>query len=489
MADKPNILFVFADQLRGSSLGHVGQEPVITPNLDAFAREGVRFTRAVANAPLCCPMRASLITGLHPLSHAVVGNDILLRQDVPTIAKSLSAIGYRTAYIGKWHLDGPDRGAFTPPGPRRQGFEYWAAANCVHSYFESFYYRDSPDPIWIDGYEPTAQTDLAIDYLRTAEHDGSPFCLFLSWGPPHCPYNQVPTRFREMYDAASIPPRPNAIDPNMEIIAGYYAHITALDWNFGRLIEALDQLALARDTLVIFTSDHGDMLFSQGRGWKCKPWSESVIVPFIARWPGVIPAGREEDAPFGLVNTTPSLLSICGARLPSHSERSEESAFPKHAAKQIPRGARNDYGQMEAVPYPDMILGRDGPRPDSTPIYFHMRATKPSPDAWRGVVTRTHTYARFADRSWVLYNDADDPYQLRNLVDDPASRPLLNEMQSELDRWLNSMNDPFESFSDLAARLGLDTNDNGIPRHYYTPEITQEIARRSANRDHKMREA
>ena len=468
MPSTPNILFVFADQLRGSSLGHVGQEPVITPNLDAFARQGVRFTRAVANSPLCCPMRASLITGLHPLSHGVVGNDILLREDVPTIAKSLAAIGYRTAYIGKWHLDGPDRGAFTPPGPRRQGFEHWAAANCVHSYFESFYYRDSPEPIWIDGYEPTAQTDLAIDYLKHAQRDSAPFCLFLSWGPPHCPYNQVPTRFREIYDPASIQPRPNAIDPNLEIIADYYAHITALDWNFGRLIESLDSLALARDTLVIFTSDHGDMLFSQGRGWKSKPWSESVIVPFIARWPGVIPAGREEHAPFGLVNTTPTLLSICGADLLGHSERSEE---------------------MQGIPYPEMLLGTDGPRPDSTPIYFHMRATNPSPEPWRGVVTRTHTYARFADRPWVLYNDADDPYQLRNLIDDPSSQPLLDEMQADLDRWLVSMRDSFESDREIAARLGIDTNEHGIPRYYYQPEIIQEITRRSAARELRMRKA
>lgn len=407
-------------------------------------------------------MRASIITGLHPLSHGVVGNDIRLKSDVPGIAKSLSQAGYRTGYIGKWHLDGPDRGAFIPPGPRRQGFEYWAAANCAHRYFESFYYRDSPEPIWIDGYEPTAQTDLAIDYLRDAKRTPRPFCLFVSWGPPHCPYDQVPTRFRRMYDPASIRARPNAMDYNPQVIADYYAHITALDWNFGRLIESLDTLGLGQDTLVIFTSDHGDMLFSQGRGWKCKPWSESVIVPFIARWTGVIPAGREEDAPFGLVNLAPSLLSICGLDVPP---------------------------EMEGTAYPDMILGRDGPRPELTPIYLYMRATKPSPDAWRGLVSRTHTYARFADRPWILYNDADDPYQLHSLVDDPSSRPPLVEMESELDRQLASMNDTFESFEALASRLGLDVDENGIPRYYYQPYIVREMDRRSADRERRMREA
>ena len=128
----PNILFVFADQLRGSSLGHVGQEPVLTPNLDAFASQGVRFTRAVANVPLCSPMRASLITGQYPLTHGVIANDIPLRTDTPSIAKSLRAIGYDTGYIGKWHIDLPDRTCFIPPGPRRQGFEFWASCQFSH---------------------------------------------------------------------------------------------------------------------------------------------------------------------------------------------------------------------------------------------------------------------------------------------------------------------------------------------------------------------
>lgn len=286
VTNKPNIIFLFADQLRASSLGYVGQEPVLTPNLDKFATEGIRLTRAVANAPLCCPMRASILTGLHPLSHGVVGNDIRLREDVPGIAKSLSAAGYDTAYIGKWHLDGEDRSVFTPPGPRRQGFNYWAACNCNHNYMASYYYGDSPEPIWNSGYEPDAQTDIALEYLSEAANRQEPFCLFLSWGPPHCPYRQLPDKYLQMYDAESLRTRRNAVNPDKGITSGYYAHITALDWNFGRLLEGIDLYGLRDNTIVIFTSDHGDMLFSHDRGWKCKPWHESVIVPFIARWPG-----------------------------------------------------------------------------------------------------------------------------------------------------------------------------------------------------------
>lgn len=462
MDHRPNILFVFADQLRGSSLGHVGKENVHTPNLDAFAREGIRFTRAVANCPLCCPMRASLITGLHPLSHHVVTNDFPLKTDVPSIAKSLGAAGYDTAYIGKWHLDLADRGCFTPPGPRRQGFDYWAACNCNHSYFEAFYYRDEPEPIWIDGYEPTAQTDLAIDYLRGASGREKPFCLFLSWGPPHCPYDHVPKLFRDMYPPESITPRPNAVNPDLEIIGGYYAHVTALDWNFGRLMQAVGEMGLAEDTLVIFTSDHGDMLFSQDRGWKCKPWRESVIVPFIARWPGRVPAGAEEDATFGLVNVMPTLLALTGTPIPS---------------------------EVEGDPLPHLLTGSPGPRPESTPIYFHVSPTHYSCREWRGVVTRTHTYARFRERPWLLYDDSTDPYQFHNLIGDPASARVRTNLEAELGRWIERMNDGFESTPDLAARLGIETDERYVVPCYYQPEILEEMRRRSVDREERMRRA
>jgi len=450
---QPNVLFVFADQLRGSSLGHAGQEPVITPSIDKFATQGVRFSRAVANFPLCCPMRASLITGQHPLKHGMLANDLLLREDVPSIAKSLSAAGYRTGYVGKWHLDGPDRAAFTPPGPRRQGFDFWAANNCNHNYRVFYHYEDSPEPIWGEGYEPDDQTDIALDYLSTASADPRPFCLFVSWEPPHCPYEQAPERFKAMYDPDAIPPRPNCVNPDMRKITDYYAHVSALDYNFGRLLDGLNRYGLTDDTLVVFTSDHGDMLYSQNRGWKCKPWAESVIVPFIARWPGVIPEGVVEDAPFGLVNAMPTLLAMCGADIPS---------------------------EVEGEPLPHLLTQTHGARPESTPIYLYMKATHPSPEAWRGVVTRTHTYARFKDEPWVLYDDAADPYQMNNLVNDAS---LRQSMEEHLVGWLERMGDDFASDMELADRYGIEVNEHGLPSYFYDKKVMDEMWRRVAAKD------
>lgn len=396
-------------------------------------------------------MRASLITGQHPLTHGVVGNDIRLRENVPSIAKSLAESGYSTGYIGKWHLDGADRSCFTPPGARRQGFDHWAACNCNHNYFGSYYFRDDPQPIWLDGYEPAEQTRLAIEFLEDPACHKQPWCLFLSWGAPHCPYDQVPDEFLRLYDPASLKPRANAVNPDMNITAGYYAHISALDWCFGALMQSLDRLGLAESTLVIFTSDHGDMLFSHDRGWKSKPWRESVIVPFIARWPGIIPAGATERAPFGLVNVMPTLLAL--------------SNSPIHA-------------EVEGEPLPHMLLHREGQRPESTPVYLYMKATNPAPEAWRGVVTASHTYARFREQPWVLYDDDADPYQMRNLAGEPEHRGLQDAMEVRLREWLAATGDAFEPHDELARRLGIELNEAGVPPCHNQPHIAREMARR-----------
>lgn len=475
MTEKPNILYVFADQMRAGAMGHMGQEPVITPNLDRFAGEGVRFTRCVANCAICSPMRASMFTGQYPLTHGVVHNFGSLRQDSPSLAGSLAAAGYRTGYIGKWHLDGPESTGFTPPGPRRHGFEYWAAFNCNHLYFESFYYRDTPEPIWIDTWEPHAQTDLAIEFLEESAGGDRPFCLFLAWGPPHCPYDHVPNRFRRLYDERTLPVRPNAVDPDRGLLADYYANVTGLDWNFGRLLEALNRLGLEEETLVIFSSDHGDMMFSQNRGWKCKPWQEATMVPFIARWPGRTRPGAVETRPFGLVHLMPTLLALTGTPLPDG---------------------------VEGSAWPEVVLGRGGPAPESEFILFPMSTPSvQSYGEWRGLVTERHTYARFRDRPWVLYDDLTDPYQMHNLVDDPRARPLLEEMERLTREWMEKTNDPFETFEEVVRRYGLELtgeNRTGEPHHspypdhpwfFFRRDMWEEMRRRARNRDDRKTRA
>src|SRR5439155_24522423 len=133
--------------------------------------------------------------------------------------------GYQTGYIGKWHLDGPQRWAFTPPGPRRQGYEFWAVNNCSHSYLDTFYYRDSPERIPVKEYEPIVHTRLFQEFLRKRDR-GRPFFMTLSWGPPHPPYAQIPEALR-VFRPEEMKTRPNMEEPNRQSLADFYSHIAA----------------------------------------------------------------------------------------------------------------------------------------------------------------------------------------------------------------------------------------------------------------------
>ena len=280
----PNIVFVFGDQHRWCSTGFGGSSQVRTPYLDRMADEGVVFDLAVANIPVCTPWRAAFLTGQYPLTTGMFMNDVRLPVDRPTLGTVLRSAGYDTAYIGKWQLDGPSRAGFTPPGPRRQGFDFWAVGNCTHNYMDSLYYRGSEDPLYWTGYDAEAQTSLAIDYLQSRKGD-NPFALVLSWGPPHNPYEAVPGKYIDLYPPDEIEVRPNCPDPSRADLAGYHAHVTALDDQLARLGKVLDERGLMDKTVFVYTSDHGDMLGSHGRQRKQHPWDESIRVPFVMRCP------------------------------------------------------------------------------------------------------------------------------------------------------------------------------------------------------------
>ena len=208
MTQKPNLLFIFADQLRASALGCMQDEAVQTPNLDRLAAQGMLCTNAIANSPVCTPSRASMITGKHALNARCFVNDVRLPVDEPSIAEELNSAGYKSAYIGKWHLDGISRHMFTKP-ERRHGFDTWKVLECTHDYSRSPYYagNDNEKKQW-EGYDPTAQTRDAAEYIRGRSKE-KPFLLVLSWGPPHNPYETAPQEYKDLYSPESIILRPN----------------------------------------------------------------------------------------------------------------------------------------------------------------------------------------------------------------------------------------------------------------------------------------
>ena len=166
MTRAPNVLIVLADQLRGQALGCAGDPNVRSPSFDRLAAEGVLVERAFTTNPVCTPARAALLTGRYPHTTGLIHNNLRLPEAEVTFAEVLRERGYATGYIGKWHLDGEERPGFVPPGPRRQGFDYWAAFNRGHRHWDSIYYRDTAEPIHEGGYEPDYQTDLALEFIR-----------------------------------------------------------------------------------------------------------------------------------------------------------------------------------------------------------------------------------------------------------------------------------------------------------------------------------
>ena len=456
MSSQPNILYVFADQMRASALGCMGDERVHTPHLDRLAAQGVLFRNAIANTPVCTPSRASLLTGRHAWTCRCIVNDLRLPEDEISIADVLKGQGYRTGYIGKWHLDGISRHMFTPPGRRRHGFDdYWAAYNCHHDYFDCKYYLDdSPDVIREPGYDADVQANQAIGFMERAQRDapGEPWCLFLSWGPPHAPYRQVHQEFLNMYPPDKVELRPNAQGADRRDIAGYYAHCTAIDLDMGRLMQALDRLGLAENTILVFSSDHGDMLWSQGRVKKQQPWEESVHIPLIVRWPAGLPVGAVNDTLISIADYTPTLLGLAGAPVPESMNGLDLSGTLEMTDDRRPTTSR---------------LSSSVRRPSSVFIneyvsFDQARAYQP----WRGVRTERHTYARWLQGGTLLYDNLNDPYQLHNLAVKPgvalepnlASEPgheaLLEEMEGELQGWLERLDDPFLPGDEHIRRLG-----------------------------------
>ena len=447
--ERPNVVYVFADQWRAQDTGYAGNRQVQTPHLDSLAAQSINFTQAVAGISVCCPARACLLTGQHALTHGVFLNDVHLADDAVSMAKLFKAAGYDTAYVGKWHVDGRGRSNYIPP-ESRQGFDYWKALECTHDYNNSRYYAgDSDEPLTWEGYDAIEQTKDVRAYLRSRNQkvgDGnsdSPFLLVLSWGPPHAPYETAPAEYHALYSPDDIELRPN-VPPEMagearEWISGYYAHCTALDDCLGGLLQTLEVEGLAENTIFVFTSDHGDMLGSQGEVKKQRPWEESIRVPFLLRWPRRFGLqGREIDALLDTPDILPTLLSLCEIPIPDTVEgRDFTDAI---------EGGQDPSGGAALIycPHPfGQFLRRDGGR------------------EYRGLRTRTHTYARDLNGPWLLYDNVADPFQLVNLVNRPEVASLQAELESQLQHRLDDRGDEFLPGETYVENWGYPLDETG----------------------------
>jgi arylsulfatase A-like enzyme len=437
---RPNVVFVFADQWRAQATGYAGDPNAHTPALNRFAAEGVNFTHAVSGCPVCSPYRASLITGQYWLTHGVFMNDVHLPDDSPSVGQAFADAGYATGYIGKWHLEGHGRSNRIPESARR-GFQYWRVQECTHNYNNSKYFGDGPEALEWDGYDAEAQTCEATNYIKN--HADKPFALFLSWGPPHDPYLTAPERFRAQLPPENIQLRANV--PQEQVAdarrdqAGYYAHIAALDEYFGRIVATITESGIAEDTIVVFTSDHGDMLYSHGMMKKQKPYDESIRVPFLLRYPRLL--GKKGSTSEALINApdiAPTLLGLCGIATPPGMEGKDYADV-----LQGNKSTNDDYALLACItPFGEWIRTRGGKE-------------------YRGIRTRRYTYVRDLSGPWLLYDNENDPYQNQNLANAPEHVDLQKKLDKQLQEALRTRKDEFLPGDEYVKKHGYPVDKTG----------------------------
>ncbi|MCA9936288.1 MAG: sulfatase-like hydrolase/transferase, partial [Anaerolineales bacterium] len=233
MTQRPNIVFIFADEWRAQATGYNGDPNCETAVLDDLAAHSINVTHAVSGCPVCSPYRGSLMTGLYPQTNGVYINDVELDPDHYSIARAFHDGGYNTAYIGKWHLYGSPDGKYgrrQSPVPRHYqlGFDTWKGFECNHNYNDSsYFFNDDPTPHRWEGYDAFAQSREAADYIHARAQDERPFLLMLSWGPPHFPLHTAPETYRRRYQDRPITLRDNVPPERREKathdLRGYYA--------------------------------------------------------------------------------------------------------------------------------------------------------------------------------------------------------------------------------------------------------------------------
>ncbi len=453
-------------------MGFLDEESVLTPRLDQFAKESRVLNQAASNFPVCSPYRAMFMTGQYPTRNGVVGNcnsrrgsdGYELRSDARCWSDVLADAGYSLGYIGKWHLDNPyppyidcsnNEGhpkwnEWCPP-ERRHGFDYWYSYGTYDQHTRPMYWRNDAargDFHYVDQWGPEHEADEAIRYFENENNayrdPDQPFALVVSMNPPHMPYELVPKQYVERYahlsdEELGIPPN---VDPAGTVGGDYFrqnqrnqlAMITGVDEQFGRILDALDKNRLSENTLVIFTSDHGDML---GRHYdvfpfemninKPSPFDSAMRVPFLLRFPGRVAPGSD-----GLLLSTPdiypTMLDLLGL---------DEAISDCVQGSSLAPALRDEDGAY---------------RPD------YQLYAEPGDDRPKGIRDETHTFVVWIDEKGVeqqwLYDRSKDPYQIFNYIKEQPGKAA--EMREALGRLLAAYDEPWIGLGRTANYAGSD---------------------------------
>ncbi len=430
---KPNLIYLFADQMQAYGLGCMGNQHIRTPNLDALAADGVLFRQAYSDSPVCTPFRGCLMTGLYASQTGIIRNGDGIPAGQRCLAHSLNDAGYSTHYVGKWHLGGNGNRAVEED--QRGGFTHFTGYQCHNSFVDGVqFFAEEGELREFEKHRTIATTDLAIEQIKAAR--GKPFACFVSYQNPHYPLEPDPA-FEAMYANADLPardnvqadtppftptyspysPRPVERDPNyqrygrdlLEFRRLYYAMITQLDHEVGRLIRFLKRENLYDSSAIVFTSDHGEMMGSHGYMNKGLPQEESVRVPLIARAPEGA-RGKVVETPVSAgIDIWPTFLNLAGGQ--------EETPLSGHSWKAA------------------LEEGTEFQRP---PVF----AEHP----WRPDIHEGKTWVMVRDQDWKMvavkdslevdsiFNLAEDPCELTNLAE-KAPEDVRSRLLQHLQQW------------------------------------------------------
>jgi uncharacterized sulfatase len=432
-----NLIAVVTDDQARWAVGAYGNRDVRTPNMDRLARQGARFLNAFVPSPVCSPSRATYLTGRHStqlgitdyLARSEEQAGIGLPAEAPTWPGVLRRHGYTTALLGKWHL-----GTRPPFHPSRHGIDhFFGFLGGFNRPMDPVLEEDGVTKTW-KGPIADVLTDHALHFLDT--HRDRPFALLLHYREPHLPYGPVPAEDTAPYKDLdpTVPRHPGVdVDQVKRLTKAYYACVHAVDRNLGRLLAHLDKLDLSRKTIVLFTSDHGYMIGHHGLHTKGNAWwlvtgmppntkrpnlfEESIRVPLLVRWPGVVQPGAAIAEPVSNVDTFASVLGMLNVPVPPGVKQEGTDFTP------LLRGRK--------VAWRDVTFGQYDLHSGAL-AYLRMART----DKWKLV---RHYLTLELDE---LYNLEEDPGETRNLYYQPEHRAVRRQLQERLYAWQRAIDDP-----------------------------------------------
>jgi choline-sulfatase len=449
---RPNVLWICTDQQRYDTVGALGYDAVTTPTLDGLADEGVAFERAYCQSPVCTPSRASFLTGCYPSSvHGCMNGNAEWSGGATLLPRMFADAGYDCGLVGKFHLAGND-GQVESRGDGYDVFEWchaprdeWGEANAYANWLAAKGHdlgdlRDSQaERLPADLHYTTWCTETAGEFVREREDDEQPWLLSVNLYDPHPPFNP-PAEYSRRYDPAAVPgpqfrpddldaqerlapvdfqtePRPPEQFDAREKIADYYAMIELLDERIGRLLDELERTGQRENTVVVFMSDHGEMLGDHGLLQKgCRFYEGLVRVPLIVSHPRQFETGHTSDALVELADVAPTLLESCGVDGSTTAER---------------------FGGMAGESLVPLLEGRGRAGEHRSAVrceYYHALnpdASGRDPDVRFGTMLRTDGYklvVYHGHDTGELFDLEADPHEFENRWDDPDYRDVREEL-------------------------------------------------------------